>query len=94
MIKRMDFSEALAKAKEGSKISRAGWNAPGQWVVAQRGYPEGIGINEQTAKATGMPPGTVAVFGPYMQLRAADGTFWTWVPTQSDLFAQDWRELP
>lgn len=34
----MDFSEALKAAKEGSKISRAGWNGKNMWVMAQ--YPD------------------------------------------------------
>lgn len=31
----MDFSDALAACKQGTKITRAGWNDPGQWVALQ-----------------------------------------------------------
>ncbi len=31
----MDFGEALALAKQGSKIQRAGWNGKGMWVALQ-----------------------------------------------------------
>lgn len=90
----MDFSDALRKLKEGKKITRDGWNGAGQWVVGQSGYPDGIAINANTAKATGMPEGTIAVFRPYLMLRTSDGDFVPWVASQSDLFGEDWRALP
>jgi Protein of unknown function (DUF2829) len=31
----VDFGAALAACKTGSKISRSGWNGPGQWVALQ-----------------------------------------------------------
>lgn len=31
----MDFSEALKQVKAGSKISRDGWNGPGQFIQLQ-----------------------------------------------------------
>lgn len=90
----MDFSEALRLLKTGSKVTRAGWNGPGQWVVYQPGYPNGIAINANTAAATGMPEGTVAVFRAYLMLRCVDGSFVAWVASQSDLLEDDWSELP
>lgn len=90
----MDFSEALRAAKQGDKITRDGWNGEGQWVVAQRGYPQGIPINSNTATATGMAEGTVAVFNPYLMIRTVDGSFAPWLASQGDLFAEDWRTLP
>lgn len=90
----MDFSTALRAARTGSKITRDGWNGPGQWAVVQHGYPDGIPINTNTAKATGIPEGTICVFRPYLMLRLADATFTPWTPANGDLFADDWRELP
>ena len=55
----MNFSEALTACKQGQKITRTGWNGPGQYVVHQKGYPDGIAINANTAEATGIPQGTV-----------------------------------
>jgi hypothetical protein len=89
----MDFSEALAELKDGAKISRSGWNAPGQWVVLQVGYPDGIAINANTAAATGIPEGTVCQFRPYLMLHAADGSFVPWAPTVSDVLAEDWETV-
>ncbi len=86
----MDFSAALHRIKLGSRLTRDGWNATGQFVVLQRGYPDGIPINANTAEATGIEQGTVCVFRPYLMLRTADGSFVPWAPTVSDVLAEDW----
>ncbi|MFG2059679.1 DUF2829 domain-containing protein [Micromonospora sp. NPDC048930] len=87
----MDFGEALTALKQGGKVSRDGWNGKGMFVVHQLGYPDGIPINGNTAEATGLPEGTVCRFRPYLMLRAADGAFVPWVPSVSDVLAEDWR---
>jgi hypothetical protein len=86
----MDFSEALSTVKAGKKITRAGWNGPGQYVVYQKGYPDGIAINANTAEATGIEQGTVCVFLPYLMMRTVDGSFVPWLASQTDLLADDW----
>jgi hypothetical protein len=87
----MDFSDALDDCKNGAKITRVGWNGPGQYVVLQKGYPDGIAINVNTAEATGIPQGTVCSFAPYLMLRNAQGVFVPWVPSTGDLLAEDWE---
>ena len=87
----MDFSDALRDVKGGAKIAREGWNGKGMWVTYQAGYPDGIPINANTAKATGIPEGTVCKFAPYLMMRAADGTFVPWVTSQADVLATDWE---
>jgi hypothetical protein len=86
----VNFSDALDAVKTGKKITRVGWNGPGQYVVYQRGYPEGIAINANTANATGIPEGTVCVFRPYLMMCTVDGSFVPWEPTVSDVLAEDW----
>jgi hypothetical protein len=86
----VDFSGALRLLKEGYRLQRRGWNGGDQWVVLQRGYPDGIAINKNTAEATGIPEGTVKVFRPYLMLHTADGSFVPWAPTVSDVLAGDW----
>ncbi len=86
----MDFGQVLAAMKNGARISREGWNAGGQFVVYQKGYPDGIAINANTAQATGIAEGTVCRFRPYMMLCTADGSFVPWAPTNSDVLAEDW----
>ena len=87
----MDFSDALVACKQGSRITRSGWNGAGQFVVYQRGYPDGIAINANTAEATGIPQGTVCQFAPYLMIRNAQGVFVPWLASQGDLLASDWE---
>jgi hypothetical protein len=89
----MDFSKALMLCKHGSKITRSGWNGPGQYVVHQKGYPDGIAINVNTAEATGIPEGTVQKFAPYLMIRNAQGVFVPWLASQGDLLAGDWETV-
>lgn len=86
----MDFSEALRALKDGHAVARAGWNGKGMFVVLQKGYPDGIAINANTAEATGIPEGTVCRFRPYLMMKTVDDEFVPWGATQSDLLATDW----
>jgi Protein of unknown function (DUF2829) len=31
----MDIGQALAVLREGGRVTRAGWNGPGQWIALQ-----------------------------------------------------------
>ena len=86
----MDFSEALAALKRGQRITRIGWNGKGMYLCYQAGYPDGIAINGNTARATGVPEGTVKKFRPYLMMSTAQGDFVPWVASQTDLLADDW----
>lgn len=96
----MDFSGALLALKAGYHVTRAGWNAPGMFVMFQAGYPDGIPINQNTAEATGLPQGTMCAVRPYLQLCIGASTgrpeLVSWVPSISDVLASDWlvREQP
>jgi hypothetical protein len=85
----MDFSQAFIEARLGKRIRRAGW-PDGTFVVYQKGYPQGIEINANTAEATGLPLGERHVFQPYLMKLTEDGSFVPWVPDMTELFALDW----
>jgi hypothetical protein len=89
----MDFSAALDLCKMGSKITRSGWNGPDQYVVLQAGYPDGIPINENTAKATGGVVGAICKFAPYLMMLNAQEVFVPWLASQGDLLAEDWETV-
>ena len=88
------FSGALVALKAGKRVARDGWNGKGMFVALQRGYPDGIPINRNTAEATGIPEGTVCRFLPYLMLRTVDGSFVPWLISQTDALADDWTVLP
>jgi hypothetical protein len=71
----MSFSEALLKAKDGEKITRIEWNGKGLFVTAQ--YPD-----EHSKMGN-----------PYLYIdaKALGGECNPWVPSQTDLFGEDWE---
>lgn len=85
-----DFGWALTQLRMGARVVRAGWNGRGMWLVYQKGYPEGIPINQNTADATGIARGTIMRFLPYIMMKTVDGSFVPWLASQTDLLAEDW----
>ena len=86
----MDFSDALRALKAGQSISRIKWVTGSKYVVYQKGYPDGIPCNKQTAEAWGIKEGSLFQCNPYFQIKNGDGTHSMWVPTVDDLLADDW----
>jgi len=82
---------AVKQMQEGMRVCREGWNGKGMYLAYQPGYPDGIAINANTAKATGQPEGTVLKFLPYIMMRTVDGSFVPWLCSQTDLLAIDWQ---
>ena len=85
------FGWALRQLHVGKKLARAGWNGKDMYVVLQRGYPQGIPINANTARAIQQPEGTVCKFLPYLMFRTSQGEFVPWLASQTDLLATDWQ---
>lgn len=73
----MNFSAALTSAKEGYAIYRTEWNGKGLLVKVQ--YPD---------KDSKMG-------NPYLYIdaRALGGECNPWVPSQTDLFGEDWERV-
>lgn len=88
--KDFDFGSAISHAKQGKKVARSGWNGQNMYAVIMPGYPEGIGVNEATAKAHGVPAGHIMKFRPYWALFTAQKDVASWAPSGSDTLAEDW----
>ena len=86
----MNFGLAIEAMKKGYRVARYGWNGKNMSVAYQKGYPEGIPCNKNTAEAWGMKEGELFKCRPYLQMRCADGTFQMWLASQSDILADDW----
>lgn len=86
----MNFGIALELMKKGCKVAREDWNSKGMFAVYQKGYPDGIPCNRQTAEAWGMKEGELFKCNPYLQIRQADGSHSMWVPSIDDVLAEDW----
>lgn len=87
----MNFGQAVEALKVGRRVARAGWNGEGMFVVYQKGYPQGIPCNKQTADAFGYKEGDLFKCRPYLQMRCADGSHQMWLASQSDILEEDWE---
>ena len=86
----MSFGLAIEAMKKGYRVARNGWNGKNMSVAYQKGYPDGIPCNKNTAEAWGMKEGELFKCRPYLQMRCADGTFQMWLASQTDMLADDW----
>lgn len=86
----MTFGIAVELLKKGYKVTRKGWNGKGLFVVYQKGYPQGIPCNKQTAEAWGLNEGDIFKCDPYLQINTVDGSHAMWVPSIRDCLAEDW----
>lgn len=90
----LSFSEALIALKAGHRVARTGWNGSDQWLSAPntnviKAHADQFwsGNNHDYAKANG---GFVEI-PPYITIKNAQGQVQIgWVPSQGDLFANDW----
>jgi hypothetical protein len=97
----MTFGMAIEAARLGYKISRAGWNGKGMWVV----YMSGMSlppyntqdtekkVNDRTAKLIGenTPLETLPYFAMWT-VNAEGRRAWLpgWLASQTDMLAEDW----
>ena len=86
----MNFGDAVKVLKEGKRVARMGWNGRGMFVVYQKGYPQGINCNKQTAEAWGINEGDLFRCEPYLQIKRVNGSHAMWVPSINDVLAEDW----
>lgn len=94
----MNFGDALETMKQGKMVGRAGWNGKRQFAVMMPAlflHPHsseepGLKVNDRTAKHIGVD--TPLDSQPYCALFNAQGKWQPgWVPSQGDLFADDWQ---
>ena len=69
VLENLTFEEALTELKKGSRIQRKGWNGKGMFVVLQKGYPQGIKCNKNTADAWDLEQGELFKVEPYLQIK-------------------------
>ena len=89
----MNFGEAIEEMKAGKRLARNGWNGKNMFVVYQKGYPDGIPSNKQTAEAWRMEEGDLFKCEPYLQIKMVNGSHAMWVPSINDVLAEDWEVL-
>jgi hypothetical protein len=93
VVHTFNFGEAIRKLKQGKHVARKGWNGKGMFVVYQKGYPNGIQCNKQTAEAWGINEGDLFICNPYLQIKCTNGSHSMWDPSINDCLAEDWIEV-
>lgn len=90
----MTFSEALEELKKGAAVHRAGWNAGGQFVIMVPGTDSVVPREGTPYASLHVSPNGVVNIKPHLDMKNAQGDMQPgWVPSQSDLFANDWFVL-
>ena len=98
IMENMNFGHAIEALKEGKAVCRKGWNGKGMFVVKQIPCKlEGLLINRiqslpESAKKLlfqqeGVP---VLEYTNQMLIINSSGRADSWVPSSSDVFAEDW----
>ena len=84
----LDFGQALQFLKAGKKVARAGWNGKGQWVC----YMPSFVVEQPNERTKAHGINDAFKCGGYCVLWNAQSVWQPgWVPSQGDLFANDWQ---
>jgi len=79
-----DFGTALLLLKQGKKVTRAGWNGKGMWLV----------FIPADAWSTSIGPSPHQVPGahrlPWIAMKTTDNGLVPWLASQTDMLADDW----
>jgi len=91
----MKFGEALEWLKCGMHIARPAWVGTGsdQWLAYMPGY-DNLPAKKHAAKALSVELGAPVLLHPYIAMRDVHGGLVPWVPSQTDILADDWVTIP
>lgn len=80
---------SVLKCFPGARVARKGWNGKGMWLALVR---PGHMLSDLGAacRLYGLP--NLAPL-PWIGMRTADGCFVPWLPSQTDMLAEDWVEV-
>jgi hypothetical protein len=85
----MNFGDALAALKQGSRVARHGWNGKGMFLyyVPAAAYPAKRNTN---GTMIGMFPDDMVPYGAYLAMKTAQNNVVPWLASQTDVLAEDW----
>jgi hypothetical protein len=89
----MNFGQALEQLKSGKRVSRAGWNGKGMWLVLVPGSTIPVAVDRPLGIAAPELVGSDLVYQPHVDMFTAAGTVVPWLASQSDLLAEDWATV-
>lgn len=86
----LDFGAALAGIKAGRRATRFGWNGVGTFVFLVPGST--FAVNREPLQSL-LGCGTQVDYRPHIDMKDAQGMVGPWVPSGTDLMAEDWYFL-
>ncbi len=88
----MTFGDAILLLKQGSRVSRQGWNGKGMYLALQPGSViEADQARGGVALCLAESGEETIVISPHIDMKAADGTCIVgWLASQTDILAEDW----
>ncbi len=94
----MNFAEAVEYLNEGKMISRKGWNGKDIFVFKQIEYTlpsemfkDNLAMPQRVCEKIASMKVDIT-YSNQMYIVHPDGRINTWVPSSSDIFAEDWYE--
>lgn len=98
LLSNMDFSEILKEIKQYKTVSRKGWNGSNLFVIKQipSRIPEeviqGLSSLPESAKRILITAEHQAIYydNQMIIVNNSTGAINSWVPSSSDIFAEDW----
>jgi len=84
----MDFSTALARLKDGGRVSRRGWNGKDMFIFLVPGSR--ITVAEGRPLVAAFQPGETVDYRAHIDMKTAQGDVVPWVASQTDLLAEDY----
>jgi len=86
----MNFSEALARIKEGRRVTRAGWNGRDMFVFLVPGSV--FKVNREPLLSI-LGEGTEVKYHGHIDMKTAQGYIVPWLASQADLLSEDWETV-
>lgn len=87
----LDFGDALAVLRDGHRVTRRGWNGPGQWLVLVPASVIRVDASRPLGKAAPELVGQEVRYRAHIDIKTVQGDVVPWIASQSDLLADDWQ---
>jgi Protein of unknown function (DUF2829) len=87
----MNFGEALEALKGGGRVTRAGWNGAGQWLILVPGSTITVAADRPLGKAAPRLIGQQVQYAPHIDIHTVQGALVPWLASQADMLAEDWK---
>ncbi len=90
MISGVGFGEALVHLRAGRRVTRAGWNGLGMWLVLVPGSTVTVAADRPLGVAAPELVGQTRPYRAHIDMYTVDGQIVPWTASQTDLLAEDW----